>query len=223
MTLKAFCFNLYRLMKSLSKIICSTPFVFLLLFAAHSSAYAQTATPTPRSGQLHQNVKDLKQAVRQDLKNSGASPSGAKSAMCAAHIQVAKLRTGALAKRASGMQTRLDKIATMVEAYYTNKLVPEGKNVATYSALVADVSAKKAALSPLVTKVQSDSDALTCDGDNAKGQFVTFRTDATALISAFKAYRLSVINLVQAVRKASGVTGNISPTLTPAVTGESDL
>jgi len=204
------------------KRIAAIIFILVFLLSVKSQAYAQTATPTPGvRHQVGQNV--FKTGLGQGIKEVSGTPSKFNIKLCEAHVKVAKLREAALAKRASNMQTRLDKIVTMVEAYYTNKLVPEGKSLATYNSLVSDVATKKAALSPLVTKVQTDAEALTCDGGQAKAQFVTFRTDATSLIAAFKAYRLSVINLVQAVRKASGVSGNLTPTVSPATTGEPDL
>jgi hypothetical protein len=193
--------------------------IFILLFVGfHSQVHAQTATPATHLRQeLRQDVRDFKKDVRKDLKPTGPKPSGFNQKLCEAHVKVTQLRESNLAKRASNMQTRLDKIAALVENYYTTKLLPQGKTVSNYDSLVSDVNAKKAALSPLVSKVQSDSEALTCDNGAATSQFQTFRTDATALITAFKAYRQSVINLIQAVRSASGETA-VSPTVTPEIT-----
>jgi uncharacterized protein YoxC len=192
---------------------------FLLVLSFHSVVFAQTATPTPKLRQeLRNDVKDFRQNVKDDIKNSKlAKPSGFNQKLCEAHVQVAKLRESSMSKRAGNMSKRLDKIASMVESYYTTKLVPQGKTVSSYEALVSDVNAKKAALDPFVAKVQSDSSSLTCTNDSAKSQFQSFRTDATSLLSAFKAYRESVINLVQAVRGASA-SSNLTPTLTPEVT-----
>jgi hypothetical protein len=189
---------------------------FLLVLSFHSKVLAQTSTPAPKLRQeLRQDVKDFRQNVKEDVKNSGIKPTGFNQKLCEAHIQVAKLRESSMAKRANNMNKRLDKIVSMVDTYYTNKLVPQGKIVENYDALLADVNAKKAALDPKVVKVQSDSASLTCENQAARTQFQTFRTDASALISSFKAYRQSVITFVQAVRKASGENVTMSPTLSP--------
>lgn len=190
--------------------------IFILLFVGfRAPVHAQTATPAPHLRQeLRQDVKDFKKDVRQDLKPTGPKPTGFNQKLCEDHVKIAQLRESNLGKRAGNMQTRLDKIATLVETYYTAKMVPAGKTVGNYDALVADVNAKKAALIPLVTKVQSDSTVLTCDNDAAKTQFQTFRTDAAALIASFKAYRLSVITLIKAVISANGANVTVTPEIT---------
>lgn len=200
--------------------------IFILLFVGfHSSVRAQTATPSQSpeviiNGHKTRVINDSSEEFIKGLdQRKKLAPSGFNQKRCEAHVKVAGLREKSLAKRASNMQKRLDKIVTLVKSYYTTKLVPQGKTVSNYDTLVSVVDAKKAALAPLVAKVQTDSEVLTCEDDQAKTEFQTFRTDATALISAFKAYRLSVIDLIQAVRKANGsVSPSLSPTLTPEVT-----
>lgn len=200
----------------MKKITASIIIFFLLLLSFHSRVNAQTASPSPRLGQqFRQDVKDVRQVVKQDaaaLKN-GVATGAAHQKLCEAHIGLAKTRELALGTRGFLMKSRLDTIVTMVENFYTNKLVPQGKTLSNYGSLVSDVNTKKAAMLPLVDKVKSDSSALTCTNDKANGQFQTFRTDAQVLISAFKAYRQSVITLVKAVR---GVAGTSSVSATPS-------
>lgn len=197
---------------------------FLLLLSLHSRVLAQTATPSPRLGQqFRQDVKDVRQVVKQDasaIKN-GVATGAAHQKLCEAHVGLAKTRELALGTRGFLMKSRLDAIVTMVENFYTNKLVPQGKTLSNYESLAGDVNTKKAAMAPLVDKVKSDSSTLTCTNDKANGQFQTFRTDAQALISAFKAYRQSVITLVKAVRGVAGVSSSSaspSGSTTPEVT-----
>jgi hypothetical protein len=183
--------------------------IFTLLFVGfYSQVNAQTATPTRSLDSNKEFMRGLSQPKK-------LAPSGFNQKLCEAHVKVARLRENNLAKRATNMQKRLDKIATIVENYYTTKLVPQNKTISNYDALLSDVNAKKAALTPLIIKVQSDSQALTCENGAARSQFETFRTDATSLIAAFKAYRISLINLIQAVRKANG---NPSPSISPTET-----
>lgn len=193
--------------------------IILLFLSFRSNTFAQTATPTPRLRQeLRQDVKDFKQEVRDDVKNSGASPSGIRQKLCEDHVGNAKRRILGLGTRGFDMKLRLDKIVTIVENFYTKILLPKGKIVTNYDALVADVAAKKAAMAPLVDKVKADSSVLSCDNGKASTDFQTFKTDGQALISAFKAYRLSVITLVKAVKLAAGE--DLSPTPSSEITPE---
>ena len=209
----------------MKKITASIIIFFLLLLSFHSRVNAQTASLSPRLGQeFRQDVKDVRQVVKQDASNArnGVATGAAHQKLCEAHLGLAKTRELALGTRGFLMKSRLDAIVVMVENFYANKLVPQGKTLSNYNSLVGDVNTKKAAMSPLVDKVKSDSSSLTCASDRAAGQFQTFRTDAQALINAFKAYRQSVITLVKAVKGVAGTSsgsatssGSTTPEVTP--------
>lgn len=132
------------------------------------------------------------------------SASELKLQACEVHRKVINLRQTNIVTHTKNVQDRLGKLVVAVENFYTQKLVPQGKTVANYDALVADVNAKNTALTTALDKVKADTDGLTCEKDQARGQFATFRTDVQSLIKAVKDYRQSVIQLFQAVKKAAG-------------------
>ena len=202
--------------KLLASLFLSLVLLFSLGFVLNSKVLADdpTATPTPRLKQvIRQDIKDVRQDINSKLPAKGASPSGVRQRLCDLHLKNVKDREVSVGTRGLIMLTRFNAISTAVENYYTNKLVPAGKTISNYDALVADISTKKAALQPLVDKVKADSSVLTCDGGRATGQFKTFRTDAQALLQGLKNYRQSVINLVKAVR-AIAPNDQLSPTPT---------
>ena len=110
----------------------------------------------------------------------------------------------------SNMLDVFDKIATRVKDHYTNTVVPSGKTVSNYSSLVADIAAKKAAVSAALTAAQTGVDSFSCDGDNPKGVLSDFHTDMRSVKSALKDYRAAINKLIVAVR-----TVQATPTPTP--------
>ena len=93
-------------------------------------------------------------------------------------------------------------IAEKTEKFYTAK----GKTVSNYDQLTADVSAKKAAAQSAVDALSATSTSFTCSQDNPKGVATSFKAELKTEISALKAYKTSVKNLIVAVKSAQGTT-----------------
>jgi hypothetical protein len=93
-------------------------------------------------------------------------------------------------------------IATRVETFYTNK----GKTLANYDALVADVATQKAAALSAVAAVKSASTTFDCTADNPKGIVDTFKAARTSEITALRAYKTAVKNLIVGVKSVQGTT-----------------
>jgi hypothetical protein len=119
-------------------------------------------------------------------------------------------RNNALTKMANTMLTKFDSIATRVETYYTGTVVPSGKTVSNYSALVADIAAKKSAVQKDLDKASIDDTAFNCTSDDPKGQLTQFRTDMQAVKQGLKDYRTSIKNLIVAIRSVTGTTESTS-------------
>jgi len=119
--------------------------------------------------------------------------------------------------RAHRMSDRFDKIAERVKEYYTEKLVPLEATIENYDALVADVTAKGAAVDEALENADASIDEFDCSGDTPKGILALFRDDMKAVIAALKAHRTSVVNLIVAVRtkgkniKSPGATESAEP------------
>lgn len=117
-----------------------------------------------------------------------------------------KKRDDQLNKMAETMLTKFADIATRVETYYTSKVVPSGKTVSNYDALVAEIGTKKTAVQTALTKANTDATAFSCTSDNPKGQLTQFRTDMQMVKQALKDYRTAIKNLIVAIRSVTGTT-----------------
>ena len=93
-------------------------------------------------------------------------------------------------------------IATRTETFYTDK----GKTLSNYNALVADVTAKKAAAQTEVDTIKADSITFKCDGTDPKGAVSSFKDALKSEIAALQAYRTSVKNLIVGVKSVQGTT-----------------
>ena len=118
------------------------------------------------------------------------------------------------------MEDKFDKHAQRVEEYYTSKVLPSSKTVAGYDSLVADIQAKKTAVTTAISTAQNDANKFSCTGDDPKGHLTQFRKDMQAVKKALKDYRTSIKNLIVAVRSVTGATerenkGSPKPTSSP--------
>jgi len=118
---------------------------------------------------------------------------------CQAKEKSIKNRVAGLVRTVNNMLEKFNKIVNRVKEYYTNKVLPSGRSVANYDALVADIETKKALVQEALTKAQTDADGFTCTGDDPKGTLTQFRTNMQAVKTALKNYRTSIKNLIVAI------------------------
>jgi len=95
-------------------------------------------------------------------------------------------------------------IADRTEAFYTKK----GKTLSNYDALVADVNTKKADAQSAVDTVKASSISFKCDGTDPKGAASSFKDSLKAEISALKAYKTSIKNLIVGVKSVQGTSSS---------------
>jgi hypothetical protein len=139
----------------------------------------------------------------------------AKLRACQARESVINKRTTRLGELVTTIEGKFDTIAGRVEDYYSSKVVPSGSVVANYGALVADIQTKKAAVQAALSTAQTSFAGFHCDGDDPKGLLNQFRVDMQAVRKALQAYRMSIKNLIVAVRLVTSTTertnSNVSP------------
>ncbi len=185
---------------------------FGLLFSPTLFAEENDATSSPKLPRLAPKTKDLKKElpmVRAEFKEKiEARKEEAKEKVCEVHAKAINKRAKMLTQRAARMAERFDKIALGVEEYYTEKMVPEGKTLSNYDELVKDIADKKSASTTLIDALNSDANSYTCDTDDPKKEFETYRKDMQAVISGLADYRKSVKSLLVAVK---GLKGEVSP------------
>ncbi len=128
----------------------------------------------------------------------------AKLKACEAHSKNIASRSAHMNDRVLKMEKTFDSIAQGVQNHYLTKLVPQGKIVSNYDALVADINTQKSALAPLLAAIQTDIANFSCTGDNPAAQLTQYRTDMQAIIQGLKAYKKAVRNLIVAVASVQG-------------------
>ena len=155
--------------------------------------------------------------------NAMARLEGAKLKSCQAREVAIKNRSEKLTQLASTMMTKFDAIALRVQEYYTTKLVPQGKTVANYDALVADVQTNKLAVQTALTTAQADAASFSCTAESPKEMLTKFNTDMRAVKTALHAYRTSIKNLIVGVRSVTGQENRARPALeSTGNTGQGD-
>src|SRR3989344_6900944 len=113
-------------------------------------------------------------------KPSGTPPFGkirleeAKLRVCQVREKVITNRSNNMVRHANRLTTVFDSIAARIQNYYLTKLVPQGKTLPNYDALILDIQTNKNALTPLLEAVQADIANFKCDGDNPGSQLTQF-------------------------------------------------
>lgn len=146
--------------------------------------------------------------------NAAQKLTEAKLKVCQNKEAAIQKRDDQLTKMAENMLTKFDSIAARVETYYTSKVVPSGKTVTNYDALVAEIATKKSAVQTALDKASTDAAAFSCTGNDPKGQLTQFRTDMQAVKQSLKDYRTAIKNLIVAIRSITGETESTSNSTT---------
>lgn len=120
-----------------TKLALASSLLALLLLAGPAIAHgAPSPFPSPRSGLSETRLRS-----------------------CEARQDAVKTRMNSLVRLATNMETKFDSIAQRVKDFYTNTLVPSGKTLPNYDALVADIQAKKDVVTQDLADAQAKVDA----------------------------------------------------------------
>lgn len=130
---------------------------------------------------------------------------------CQSRENAIQNRMQSLTRLVGTIEKSFDSIATRVENYYTNKVLPDGNTIPNYADLVADIAAKKAVVDIDLPAVQENMNSFGCDGDDPKGAYNEFRLGMQNIKTDLKNYRTSIKNLIVAVAK-------VAPKETPEAT-----
>jgi len=128
---------------------------------------------------------------------------------CQAREAAIKTRLARLIRLAMTMQEKFDAIATRVKDYYMTKIVASGRTVNNYDTLVTDIQTKKDLVATALTKAQTDASNFSCESGDPRTLLTIFNTDMKEVKKALKNYRVSIRNLIVAVRS---INGEINPT-----------
>jgi hypothetical protein len=147
-------------------------------------------------------------------------PSGltqARLRTCEAKQESVQKRLESLTNLAVMMEGKFEAIAKRVQDYYNDKLVPSGKTLPNYQALVDDIAAKKALVDTSLGEATNDSTGFSCAGDDPKGLLNQYRLNMQLAKKALQNYRTSIKNLIVAVRTLGGA-GSPEPSASPEPT-----
>lgn len=177
--------------------------VIYLIFVPHTFAQTAITTPSPKTT-ARGELREFNQVVRDENKIK----------VCQIHERNIKNRADHLQNLVNKMFTNFDKIATRIQNYYTQKLVPQGKTLSNYDVLVSDIATKRATVTIAVEKAKTDIAGFFCTtSTNPKADLTTYRTDMQAVKTALQNYRTSIKNLIVAVRGLVGESS--SPSASP--------
>lgn len=145
----------------------------------------------------------------------------AKLKICENRKKTIQNRSQNMVKQTERMISVFESITTKVTDFYNQKRVPQGKTVADYSKLMAEVEAKKQAVNSAVGQAKTTGGSFDCSGNDPVGQLRIFKDEMKDVISALKDYRQAVRNLIVAVAKAGNVnkvkTSTGAGVISPAV------
>lgn len=117
---------------------------------------------------------------------------------CQAHTESLQNRMRSMVRLMENMESKFEAITNRVKEFYTTKVVPSGKTVSNYDALLAEIQTRKTATLTIRNNAQNQVNAFNCEGD-PKNQLNRFRMNMQEGKTALKEYRTAIKNLVVAV------------------------
>ncbi|OGE18334.1 hypothetical protein A3F00_00010 [Candidatus Daviesbacteria bacterium RIFCSPHIGHO2_12_FULL_37_11] len=169
--------------------------IFLSLFTTVAFAQNTSRQPSARPSPPSQATNRLE---------------GAKLQVCQLRESAIKTRSERLIQLAATMQERFDATSERVKEYYTTRLLTEGKTVANYDSLVAQVQTKKDAVQTSLTNAQGDT-TFSCTDSNPKTALMQFNEDMRSVLTALQEYRTAIKNLIVSINSVVGVENRTNP------------
>ncbi len=192
-------------MKYFSKVI-SIFFLLLsicLFLVAPIFAHDSTDTSITPTVTTHPNTRDFHPFTKTFNATGTGSLKEGSLARCRAKESVVKSRMGSLSKLVNDIEGKFDKYTTMVEDYYTTKVLPSGHTVPNYSTLVANISTQKSAVEAALLAANNDASNFSCDGSNPTGQLKQFSLDMQKVKYSLQLQRKALKDLISAIRNVS--------------------
>lgn len=124
---------------------------------------------------------------------------GEKLTVCQVHEKVIQTRLQSLVRLTNTMLATFDAIAKRVEDFYTTKVLPTGKSVSNYDALLSAIQTNHDLVQSDLAITQNDGNDFVCTGIDPKGHLTQFRIDMQEVKKSLKEYRTAIKNLIVAV------------------------
>lgn len=155
-------------------------------------------TTSVASEKDREGVEKDRQASRQKERIAGK-----KLEICQQHTEHITSTMKNLSTRGSEQFTVFEKIAARTQEFVTKKQLA----VANYHELVSTVNTTHAAAKAASEKVQTLGSTWSCSGDSPKASAAEFKLAKRDQITALKAYKTAVKNLIVAVKSAAATKG----------------
>ncbi len=160
--------------------------------------------------QIEQRLKQTKEKLASKAALGREKLEATKLKICETKKSSIVRRSTRLAERAERQLANFSSKSTRIENFYNDKLLPKGVTVSNYDDLIADIEAKKEAVSEAITSAKSSAENFDCSAADPKGQLTNYRTDMRNAVTALKEYRQSIKNLIVAIRTAAAKTATSS-------------
>lgn len=180
-------------------------FIKLLIFLP---LFLLTITPVLAENNNSKNISTVKRAEAQDRaqeklqtirENNKLRLEGMKLKSCQAREEAINKRMDSLTRLTENMETKFSSISARVIEYYETKVLPD-KSLSNYQELLNDITAKKTAVDSALGSAQSSVGSFSCESDDPKSLYTSFREDMQAVKAALKEYRTSIKNLIVAIK-----------------------
>lgn len=189
--------------KLFQKGIISAAISLVAVLGVGTVVSAQDDYNTPTSPDQSTTLREEKKRLREELKQKRTADREEKMQAlrkdrCEKHKAHLDKIIGNVEARSQHVYDRITKISELIKKFYVKKEL----EVAEYDTLMAEVNAKKA-----LAKEQLDillaNNGIDCDAESPRAMVKELRDARKDKIEAMKAYRQSVLKLLQAVRQAA--------------------
>ena len=195
-------------------LVAGVLFILFFFLAFKISAWAEesSTSATPKAPFFRSETREVRQEKASEAAARRAEKlSEARLKLCKARAKSLENRSKSLLLRANGMRERTEKIVELVSKFYEEKLVPQGKTLSNYDALLSDIATKKANVASFIDQAKNDVSGFSCEGDDPKTILDTFHADMKEVIAAIKEYHAAVKTFVSAVRDLAKAQPSVSP------------
>ena len=165
--------------------------------AVSSSSHANTASNTNASSHLN--------SIPNSKANNGSK--GLQTACIKIESAVTN-RDKKLYELSNNIINRFATVVSRIQAYYNTTLLPKGITVSNYTALSEDVVTTQDTAEGQLNQFNLDSGNFSCSSTSPQTQILAFNTDMKNEITDLNLYKKAVVNLLVAVRSATGSTNS---------------
>lgn len=164
----------------------------------HGTEVAEAKDKTRPSEEARQKaITDAKRKISEIKTQSKQRLDETKRKVCEKHQATIQKQMTRMVEQRQKQIDHIAKIADQVQEFYKK----QGKSVANYDTLVADIATKKAAAQAALDTTKPSA-TFSCSSDGPKAQLQLFKDQRAVVLESIKQYRQSVKALITTVKQA---------------------